>query len=370
MLPPGLIALGRTLTRRPGGSAGHADQHRQEQLQPARRLRVAARREQQDRPPRRLRHLPPDRRRPGRPRPAGDQRVPLRHHAPGRRACARLLTGHARSSTSPTSATRASTRTSRAPTSTSTTSRSSASCPGDIGLRVSYIGSTMRKLLVDRDYNTLQASTVPFDPDGPGRSRAAAVPALRLLHGHRREPRRGAVQRRAVRAAAALRGGLGAERGVHAGALRQQRARYRQQHDRTGAVRPVRHREGSRSRSERRQAPGRRERDVGRARRARPGARRQHAGWADALFGGWTVSTLFQARSGQHLTPFFTGFYTTSPWNTGKPLDGLGNCFCGAWRPDQIGDPNTGGSRDAFFDQTAYALPADRASSATRRRAA
>ena len=39
--------------------------------------------------------------------------------------------------------------------------------PGDLGLRVSYIGSTMRKLLVDRDYNTLPASTVPFDPEEP-----------------------------------------------------------------------------------------------------------------------------------------------------------------------------------------------------------
>ena len=27
---------------------------------------------------------------------------------------------------------------------------------GELGLRASYIGSTMRKLLVDRDYNTLQ----------------------------------------------------------------------------------------------------------------------------------------------------------------------------------------------------------------------
>ena len=52
------------------------------------------------------------------------------------------------------------------------------------------------------------------------------------------------------------------------------------------------------------------------------------ARWADALFGGWTVSSIFQARSGQNLTPFFSGFYTTSPWNTGKPLDGLGNFFC------------------------------------------
>ena len=30
-----------------------------------------------------------------------------------------------------------------------------------------------------------------------------------------------------------------------------------------------------------------------------------------------------------------------------------------AWRPDQVKDPNTGGSRDAFYDVTAYAQPAD-----------
>ena len=31
---------------------------------------------------------------------------------------------------------------------------------GAIGLRASYLGSTMRKLLVQRDYNTVQASAV------------------------------------------------------------------------------------------------------------------------------------------------------------------------------------------------------------------
>ena len=82
-------------------------------------------------------------------------------------------------------------------------------------------------------------------------------------------------------------------------------------------------------------------------------------GWANALFGGWTVSSLFQARTGNNLTPFFSSFYTTSPWNTGKPLDGLGNFFCCAWRPDQVGDPASGGSREAFFNQAAYALPAE-----------
>jgi hypothetical protein len=81
-------------------------------------------------------------------------------------------------------------------------------------------------------------------------------------------------------------------------------------------------------------------------------------GWADALFGGWTVSTIFQARSGLNLTPFFSGYYSFNPWNTAKPLDGLGNFFAGAWRPNQISDPNVGGTRDAFFDQTAYEIPA------------
>jgi hypothetical protein len=92
------------------------------------------------------------------------------------------------------------------------------------------------------------------------------------------------------------------------------------------------------------------------------GHNRQHGanmpGWADALFGGWTVSTIVQARSGPNLTPFFSGFYTTSPWNTGRALDGIG-CFCESWRPDLVGDPAAGGPRNQFFNPAAYAIPAD-----------
>jgi len=92
------------------------------------------------------------------------------------------------------------------------------------------------------------------------------------------------------------------------------------------------------------------------------GRNRKHGsnmpGWANTLFGGWTVSSIFQARSGNHLTPFFSGYYTTSPWNIGRAPDGIGNCFCEAWRPDQISDPNSGGSREQFFNPAAYALPA------------
>jgi hypothetical protein len=80
--------------------------------------------------------------------------------------------------------------------------------------------------------------------------------------------------------------------------------------------------------------------------------------WCDAVVGGWTVSTIFQARSGPYLTPFFAyGTDPEFPANTGRGLDGVGQ-FGEAWRPDQIHDPNTGGPRNSFFDLTAYKLPA------------
>jgi hypothetical protein len=81
--------------------------------------------------------------------------------------------------------------------------------------------------------------------------------------------------------------------------------------------------------------------------------------WADAIAGGWTVSTIFQARSGPNLTPYFTygdtgGIY---PANTGRTLDGVGQ-FGEAWRPDVIGNPNIDGTRARFYDITAFTLPA------------
>ncbi len=80
-------------------------------------------------------------------------------------------------------------------------------------------------------------------------------------------------------------------------------------------------------------------------------------GWADALFGGWTVSTIFQARSGLNLTPFFSGYYSYNPWNTAISMDGVGNIGCCAWRPNLVGDPKVGASREQWFDQTAYEIP-------------
>jgi hypothetical protein len=46
------------------------------------------------------------------------------------------------------------------------------------------------------------------------------------------------------------------------------------------------------------------------------------------------------------------------PANTGRALDGVG-LFGEAWRPDVVSDPNVGGSRDQFFDLSAFKLPAD-----------
>jgi hypothetical protein len=77
-------------------------------------------------------------------------------------------------------------------------------------------------------------------------------------------------------------------------------------------------------------------------------------GWA-SLSSGWTVSTLFQARS--TATRPSSRLLHHSPWNTGKPLDGQ-ELLLLRLEADQISDPNTGGTRDSFFNQAAYALPA------------
>ena len=78
--------------------------------------------------------------------------------------------------------------------------------------------------------------------------------------------------------------------------------------------------------------------------------------WADAIIGGWTVSTIFQARSGPNLTPFFVyGTDPIFPANTGIGLDGIG-MFGESWRPDVVGDPNSGGSQFYIMIGDAHSL--------------
>ena len=232
--------------------------------------------------------------------------------------------------------------------------------PGDLGLRVSYIGSSMRKLLVTKFFNDLPASTVHFDPEneddqarlplnppynntftnitqnlGSGQFHAAQIELSRrwkrglalnvaytLAHSDSNAPDSGNSSLGVI-----------------------QFDSFDIEKDRGPDPNVIKHRVVANATWD---VP------VGRGRTH--GA--NMPGWANALFGGWTVSSLFQARSGNNLTPFFSGFYTTSPWNTARALDGVG-CFCESWRPNQTGSPSSGGSRDAFFDVGAYSIPAD-----------
>ncbi len=101
--------------------------------------------------------------------------------------------------------------------------------------------------------------------------------------------------------AAPVEGRLCRERGLHAGALRQQRPGYRQQHDRAGPVRSVRHREGSRTRSERRQAPVRSQCDVRCAIRPRAQARRRRRRLGECTL--WRVDSLDDCAGAQRPAP-------------------------------------------------------------------
>jgi hypothetical protein len=230
--------------------------------------------------------------------------------------------------------------------------------PGDVGLRLSYIGSTMRKLLVDRDYNTLPVSTTPFDiNDDADLARLPFAPYGTFMD---ITENRGSGQLHAAQVELTRRWRNGfAINAAYTYAHSDSNAPdsgnstigtvmfdpYDIEKDRGPDPNVVKHRVV---------VNGTWDIPLGHGRKH--GA--NMPGWANALFGGWTASTLFQARSGINMTPFFSGFYSNNPWNTGKPLDGLGNCFCEAWRPDQIGNPNINGSRDRFFDINAYALPA------------
>ncbi len=228
------------------------------------------------------------------------------------------------------------------------------------GLRVSYIGSTMRKLLVDTDMNTIRANTQFFDGDleNPESRARLPLPLYGFYADNVTNAGSGQFHSLQVEATRRFRGGF-AFNAAYTLAHSDSNAPdvgdsslggvqfdpYDIEKDRGPDPNVVKHRVVMNATWE---LPVGRNRSHG----------ANMPGWANTLFGGWTVSSLFQARSGNHLTPFFSSFYTTSPWNTGKPLDGVGNAFCCAWRPDQISNPNVGGTRDSFFNQAAYALPA------------
>jgi hypothetical protein len=231
--------------------------------------------------------------------------------------------------------------------------------PGNLGLRLSYLGSTMRGLLINPLVNTIPPSTTFFDPTNPADRARLPLPLYNTnFTGQTRNGGSGQFNAFQVELQRRYKNGLAlnvAYTLAHSDSNAPDSGNssvgvvpfnmYDLELDRGPDPNVVKHRVL-----------------VNATWDVPVGHGRSHGstmpGWANALFGGWTVSALFQARTGNNLTPFFYGYYTTSPWNTGASLDGLGNTFCCNWRPDQIGNPNTGGSRDKFFDQTAYAMPA------------
>jgi hypothetical protein len=68
---------------------------------------------------------------------------------------------------------------------------------------------------------------------------------------------------------------------------------------------------------------------------------------AQTVLGGWTFTSVFTARSGDHLTPTYSGY------------DSTGTGILGG-RPDLVGNPNLHTSQrtaQRWFDATAFALP-------------
>jgi hypothetical protein len=231
--------------------------------------------------------------------------------------------------------------------------------PGDLGLRVSYIGSSMRKLLVTKFFNDLPASTTHFDPESEDdQARLPLFPYVNNYINITQNLGSGQFHAGQIELVRRWKSGLAVNVAytlAHSSSNAPDSGNsslgviqfdsFDIEKDRGPDPNVIKHRVVANATL-----------DIPLGRGRKHGA--NMPGWANALFGGWTVSSLFQARSGNNLTPFFSGFYTTSPWNTGRALDGVG-CFCESWRPDQTGTPSTGGSRDAFFNTGAYSIPAD-----------
>ena len=74
-------------------------------------------------------------------------------------------------------------------------------------------------------------------------------------------------------------------------------------------------------------------------------------GWANALFGGWTVSTLFQARSGQQPDPVLHELlHARAPGTRASPSTAWATASAAPGGPTRSAIPTSGGSRDAFFN--------------------
>ena len=92
-------------------------------------------------------------------------------------------------------------------------------------------------------------------------------------------------------------------------------------------------------------------------------------GWANALFGGWTVSTIFQARSGLNLTPYFYGLHLDEPLEHGQGARRSRQLLQRLLAPERDRRPEHAAARGTSGSTRRRTASRLRASSATRRRA-
>jgi Carboxypeptidase regulatory-like domain/TonB dependent receptor len=228
----------------------------------------------------------------------------------------------------------------------------------DIGVRVSFIGSEMRKLLVNRDLNTMPASTTFFDLDDPADHARLPYPNLDPYLNAVLNAGEGWFRAFQVEATRRFHHGLSLEAAYTRAATEStapdlgnsslgvvQYNPYNIEQDRGPDPQVPKHRFIMNATWELPVGHG------------QPHGREMPA-WADAVIGGWTVSGIFQARSGNLLTPYFEyGTDPIYPSNTGRGLETV-PFFGESWRPDVIGNVQGDRTRTSWFNLGAFTLPA------------
>jgi hypothetical protein len=228
----------------------------------------------------------------------------------------------------------------------------------NVGVRVSFIGSELRKLLVNRDLNTVPASTTPFDLEDPGDRARLPYPNLDPFLNAVLNAGEGWFRAVQIEATRRFHRGLSLEAAYTRAATEStapdlgnsslgvvQYNPYDIEQDRGPDPQVPKHRFIMNATWE--LPVGRNQAHL-----------RQLPGWADAVLGGWTVSGIVQARSGNLLTPYFSyGTDPIYPANTGRGLETV-PFFGESWRPDVVGPVDGDRTRTSWYNLGAFTLPA------------
>jgi hypothetical protein len=228
----------------------------------------------------------------------------------------------------------------------------------DLGVRVSFIGSEMRKLIVNRDINTMRASTTFFDLDDPADHARLPYPNLDPFLNSVLNAGSGWFRALQIEAQRRFHHGLSVDAAYTRAASESNAPDLGNSSLGVVQYNPY---DIEQDRGPDPQVPKHRfimdatwELPIGR----NQSHMRELPPWADVLIGGWAVSGIFQARTGNLLTPYFEyGTDPIYPANTGRGLETV-PFFGESWRPDVIGNVKGDRTRESWFNLGAFALPA------------